>query len=1613
MRILVANFFPAHFPPRSGGEQRYFHLYRHLSERHDVTLLSANYADKPVEYVEHSPSFREYRVPKPQVSDQLHWELYRAGIGDECSGFVVGVSGAGESLLRMRFRELLHYADVVVHECPFTFTLDETAYSDGKPRVYASYNVEHRLAALMLQGEPGVAATSFIRFVEEMLVARADLVFATSEQERVQFAADFGADPAKIRLAPNGFEPGEGEAPPGAEEAPFVVFLGSGHPPNVEAGRFICDTLAPALPELEFRIMGSVCAKLGDGVPPNVKLLGFVAESEMRRQLRACSAALNPLFSGAGTNLKMLQYMEAGAPILTSEVGARGLDLAPDVEALVREPAAFAGELRGLASEPRRWQGLGAAARRKAHGRYTWGEIAARYASALEELPLSVSRGARTRLLHVNDYPVTELMGGGQVRILELLRELSTEFDLQLLCLTRDAGGSEVRIGRDARQRAFPVTPEHHDAETRADQGQLISVRDIVAGEWVLRNAEFVAAFREALPHAAAVVFEHPYLAPLLDLVPAHMPVVYASQNVEADLKKVLLAGRQDGAAWAQKAALLEERMARRADAIVAVCGTDAAAFRERYPGKRVLLIENGVTPPGAAAVGAKEGAAGERPRAVFLGSSHPPNIAAARFIIERLGPALPGIGFDIVGSVSQAVAGIPRGGNVSLHGTVSEERKSQILAGSTLAINPVAVGGGSSLKVPDFLSAGLPLVSTASGARGFELRPGRDYIEADAASFAARIEELAADAPLRSRIGRAGRRAIRRMAWPALGARYRRFLRALARRARPAGRPRLLVVTYRLMHPAPGGAESYLNRVLANHGGRRDVTVDVAACDVGSIQDHWHFSARYGAAPPPSGAPEGVSNVFRFAIEPPVTDAFEKCRRLHSAWMRESCAQWETLFGLIGVPALLGGWNHAERSGDRVWRWSSLRAQVGVMDCDAIRVEGSSRSACGVSLVPAAGSAAAASVQGEFTLEAPLAPGRQIVELVVDQPLLAEDDPRELGVSVHRVALRRAGSWEELDIRSDAEQLLRRQDAEAWIDSLVEVTEARSPEVDALFAEVRGPHSRDLRDWLERNVCGYDAVIVQGTPFAPIAWAPPIARAYGVPVVLLPHYHVEDRYYHWNAYYREFRQADSVLAFPSAIKPRFLDKLDAAADLIAGGGIDLAEYSPQELERCRAEFARIHASARPYALLLGRKAGGKRYPLVLEAAALAGGAFEIVMIGPDDDGQPVGQAGVHYYGARPRDFVLGALAGCACLVNMSESESFGIVLLESWSAGRPVVAQRRCLAFAELVAHGENGFLAESPGEIRDCIARYVADPALAARHGAAGRELAKGFSWESVADRLYEIVVEGVLAARQPVAAPAAPAGRDASRYVADSARTTLQLLASGAVHDPDFEACRQWTGIRVGTILDIGANRGQSAVSLHAVFPGAVIHSFEANPILFPVLDEVAASLGGRCVVHRYGLGREAGSFKLYVPWAAGQPWLEESSTCRDYYDKPWVAQRFAERGGLELEEVTAAIRVGDDLGLDPQLIKIDVEGAENDVLEGLAETIRRSRPILLVENSDWDRVTPTLARLGYRPFRWEPGARRLVPFYGESTNAFYLHESAHAALVEVTASTGADA
>jgi glycosyltransferase involved in cell wall biosynthesis len=200
----------------------------------------------------------------------------------------------------------------------------------------------------------------------------------------------YGVSPAKFLIVPNGVnvslcEPIGAEARQGAKThlgvqvSRIVTFVASAHPPNAEAALWIARNLAPSLGE-EYRvfIIGSVCWALSHQVlPPNLILFYEVEEAIKRELLRVTDIAINPVILGSGTNLKMLEYMAWGLPVVATPTGIRGLALAHDLHAVISDREGFAEAVRSLASSPQRCKSIGMEGRALAESRFDWNWIAA------------------------------------------------------------------------------------------------------------------------------------------------------------------------------------------------------------------------------------------------------------------------------------------------------------------------------------------------------------------------------------------------------------------------------------------------------------------------------------------------------------------------------------------------------------------------------------------------------------------------------------------------------------------------------------------------------------------------------------------------------------------------------------------------------------------------------------------------------------------------------------------------------------------------------------------------------------------------------------------------------------------------------------------------------------------------------------------------------------------------------------------------------------------------------------------------------------------------------------------------------------------------------------
>jgi len=1328
--LLVISFFPCFFPPRSGGESRLYNIYYHLSTMFDIRVISSSHLNEEASIVVHAPFFVEYRIGKGISFAACYAVLSKIGGPGDLSGLAVALDGACPNDLHLAYLEHYHWADIIIHESPFTVSLDLMLGLDCKPRVYNAYNAEHILMRSLHPNGEAQRIHDFAEAAELVLVNAADLVAYCTEYDKVALERLAGQPLRGGLLVPNGCTL-SGNVTVGSVRSPArrLVFLGSRHAPNVVAVRFLIEQLAPRLPDLELHIVGA-CALPGRPLP-NVVCHGEITDRLKSEILRSSDIALNPMAEGGGSNLKVLDYMAAGLPVVATEFGMRGTAAIAGRHYVRATLARFADMVAELAADVQMRVTIGAAALQHVRDHLTWPAIAHNFGAALNVLAARPA-SETTFILCLNDYDPTGAFGGGVTRMLGLQRALSKHCCVLLLCL--HDGDAIERVWLTDRHLAIkvPKTAAHQAENHRLNALFHVSAADIVNYRFAADNPILMALYRILRRRASTIVLEHPYMASL----PARYGdrFIYSSQNNEYAMKHTMLVDHPEHTTLVATVKEVEDFCLGAAQMTVAVTSHDADAFsrRQLVMGGPIVVVPNGADSPAeptpeelarAVAVGARS--------AVFLGSAHMPNIEALWLLRDTIAPELPEIEFHILGGVGQAVDSVPP--NVRIWGEVSPGLKTAILWRAAIALNPVYSGGGSNVKMSDYFAHGLPTVTSEFGLRGYpsSIRP---FVETTTANgFTAAIARLLERFPPTG----THRKTVadiftRQLSMAGHAADYAERVRSIE-----APRLRLLAVTYRYTDPALGGAEVMLRELLRRLDATGRWAIDVVCPNVGAIGDYARFACSFGAANG-FGTPHDMTATrwLRFPLDgsAPGKSDMLKAWRIQAAF--EEALASDSKMGIAdgAGPRLLAGWHSIERNGHGLARWTAQQASFNSGPGGHLRLEGWAPRAteffltCGETVLGASG-------DGYFDFAAEIPPG--IAMLHVEARQTAATDMRVVGIRLTRLDINDRSLLAGPTLAEDL-ATLPFSNRIAALDRAALATRWPS-EVE--LTKLRGPHALELRRWISDNITKYDVLLTHNCVFLPPIEALELAKDQGVPSVFIPHIHLDDDFYHFPDIMRAIEHASITLVSPRAAVD-FLRQRVSSCVRYFGAGADPAEFDPAFAAGDLAAFReRLADDGKPLILVLGRKAAAKNYPMTIAARRVLearGIAVRVVLIGPDDDGVAVDEPDVVYLGLQPREVLRGALRAASVLVNMSGSESFGIVLLEAWLAGVPVVANRRCVAFADLVEDGINGFLVDNVSEIAECITALLTTPALGSAMASRGRELAMSYTWSKLSDEL-----------------------------------------------------------------------------------------------------------------------------------------------------------------------------------------------------------------------------------------------------------------------------------
>lgn len=383
------------YPPLWGGPRRIWNLFRHFPEdRFDITYVGVDY--------ELRKTTRKYSARK--IRDNFR-EISSALPAHHLPWYVLEKKILRNSAFDMftylwmhtdrRFTSILNAQekDIFVGAHPWTFPCLNK--NSARLIVYDAHNCEYLLMRQILQGRwfNGPVCAQVAR-IERQACAMSDIILVCSHSEKESFIRLYGIAPEKIYVVPNGASPRPGVSAEESRKAKqelgvagkkTVVFVGAYYRPNIEALDFIARELAPCLKGFHFLLAGTATNVLsaGDG-RKNVTLLGGVSEEKLEQVFQAADIAVNPMFKGAGVNIKMLDYLSYGLPVVATECGARGIEYSGSRPFIISSPGQFAANIEQLGADEDLCRRLARDGRALIAERFDWQSISRRLEEIME-----------------------------------------------------------------------------------------------------------------------------------------------------------------------------------------------------------------------------------------------------------------------------------------------------------------------------------------------------------------------------------------------------------------------------------------------------------------------------------------------------------------------------------------------------------------------------------------------------------------------------------------------------------------------------------------------------------------------------------------------------------------------------------------------------------------------------------------------------------------------------------------------------------------------------------------------------------------------------------------------------------------------------------------------------------------------------------------------------------------------------------------------------------------------------------------------------------------------------------------------------------------------------
>jgi polysaccharide biosynthesis protein PslH len=399
LRILWLKTGPLH-PLDTGGKLRTYHLLRELNRCHHVTYFALrdgdstddpSIFDQATEYSSEQRWFDWREVPK--ATPGFYLDLLK-NYSFSSRPYVIDKYVSREMAAAIRILDEEGKLDLII--CDF-LTPAINLFPAGNDRLKAptmifQHNVEAQIWKRMAEQAGNVVQRTYLRGQWRRMQAYeaascrvADAVVSVSEGDSRQLREEYGLSNVLGHVSTGVdidyfSDTARTERRRGGKD---IVFLGSmDWLPNIDAVEFFAETMWSKIrsvqPEARLVIVGrrpTPAVKALADQDPSIEVTGTVPD--VRPFVSQAAAVVVPLRIGGGTRIKIYEAMSMGVPVVSTTIGAEGLDVTHGKNILLADdPETFVAATLEILGDPEVGERIGRAGALHVREHYSWPVVA-------------------------------------------------------------------------------------------------------------------------------------------------------------------------------------------------------------------------------------------------------------------------------------------------------------------------------------------------------------------------------------------------------------------------------------------------------------------------------------------------------------------------------------------------------------------------------------------------------------------------------------------------------------------------------------------------------------------------------------------------------------------------------------------------------------------------------------------------------------------------------------------------------------------------------------------------------------------------------------------------------------------------------------------------------------------------------------------------------------------------------------------------------------------------------------------------------------------------------------------------------------------------------------